>query len=184
MDGGRVQFMDCWTYSDAVTRGTQAAKEVLWMNDDILLIKPCGWEDFKIARHMGGISIAKARRMLDSGTAYEKGFGRAALALVRHGIEEPLSFSTHTPYLYEADKAMEVFEKFGVWHKIPLETLYHNFHKTPAEPIGDFKTRDFPDATATVLNLCEEIGDQTKSAIMDEFPQKAGYELRPVPRGA
>lgn len=178
---GRVKYFDCWTYVDAVVRGTQMARKILWMNDDIMLLKPCGWKDFETAVHLGPIGKGAAEGFMEAANTWRRGLGRALLSLMQNGIENPLNFSTHTPYIYEADKAMEVFRKYGVWEKIPLETLYHNHHCTPNIPVGQFKTSKLPDDEATVLNYTDKVLEHSdfRAAIEAMFQEPSSSEDAP-----
>lgn len=152
---GRAQFHDCWTYADAIVRGTQWADEILWMNDDILMLKPCGWDDFRPARHIGRISRDEGIGLLSAGNSWRRGLGRSVVSLYDNGAEDVWNYSAHIPYIYCADAAMEVFTTYGVWEKIPMETLYMNHFRMTGEPIGGFKVRDIPFGDATVLNYTD-----------------------------
>jgi hypothetical protein len=174
---GRIKFVDEWTYAEAVLRGTQMAKKVLWMNDDIVLLKPCGWQDFETARYSGVIHVEQALKwMQEHKNRWFQGLGRAVVALSEHGTEPARNFSTHIPYVYANDMALEIFRTFGIWEKIPLETLYFNHFKTPCEHIGGFKSRE-PSDTATVLNYNDALLPGLKQFIMERFPAPGPNEF-------
>lgn len=177
---GRAKYLDCWTYQDAIVRGTQLAEEVLWMNDDIVLLKDCGWDDFRPARHLGKADAAKATGLLTTGdNSWRRGLGRAMLALIEHGIDEPWNFSTHIPYIYGAERALEIFRTYGVWAKIQMETLYMNHHRIePVVPVDGFKVRQLPFGDATVLNYNDGILENAefRAAIEAMFPEPSACE--------
>ena len=180
-NSGRIKFFDEWTYAEAVLRGTQSAKKILWMNDDILMLEPCGWEDFETAVHAGkcDTEVAMKWQTDEIRNRWRKGLGRAVLALAECGIDPVMNFSTHTPYVYERDKALEIFKRFGLWEKIPLETLYFNYHKTPCRPIGGFKCKGLPvTPDAVVMNYVDRlITREFKEFVMNRFPDPTPYEF-------
>jgi len=177
---GRFVFHDEWTYSDCLKRGTQMARKILWMNDDILMVKPCGWDDFTTARHVGTIPKDVAASWSNEPNQWKRGLGKAAILLYEAGTSPVRNFSTHIPYIYEADKAMEIFQTYGIWEKVPMETLYFNHHATPSEPIGGFKTRTLPAGDATVLNFSDsKLTEELKAAIEAMLPEPTRYEFVP-----
>ena len=49
----RVRYINAVTYTEALTKGVQVASKVLWMNDDIVLLRPTGWEECSQVFHLG-----------------------------------------------------------------------------------------------------------------------------------
>jgi hypothetical protein len=175
IDHPRIKVFDCWTYENALTRGVQSADKVLWMNDDIVLLKPTSWEDCEQTMTLGAIG----NRVQDPTNDWKKGVQRIVRALRFRGIEEPQLFCTHTPYVYEREKALQCFREFGVWEKMPLEMAYFNlFAKDPTPPGGRRTfTADFGDAH--FLNHTDgRLTDELKQAIRDLLPDFAEWELQ------
>ena len=175
---GRLHFYDAWTYADCIVRGTQIAKKILWMNDDIILAKKCGWEDFETPRYSGLFTHDNAKEFYTKEkNQWIKGLGRAVIDLHAQGITDVRNFSMHLPYVYEHDKAMEVFKFYGVWEKIPMETLYYNHHGVEAERLEGFRTAELPAGNATVLSFNDrQLTDELKTRIIELLPEPAPYE--------
>lgn len=177
--GGRIKYLDCWLYAEAIVTGTQLAKEVLWMNDDIVMLKDCGWDDFRQPRHMGRLSEDTAKEMFHNGrNTWAKGLGRVVLSLMAGGKREVLNYSTHIPYVYEADKVIEVLKQYGVWEKMPLETAYHNHFDAQAVPVTGFKSKGIPAGDETVMNYIDSILDEgLVEFLQGRFPDPQPWEL-------
>jgi hypothetical protein len=174
----RITFIDCWSYQDAVLQGTQVADEVMWMNDDICFLKPTRWEDVT-PLHLGPITDEFVERFNTDPNPWRKGFVRAVTDLKFYGCEELFNYSTHTPYVYERQKVAEVLERFGIWPKIPLETLYHNFHASDGTCITDEKAVHPPFGDARFLNYRDEVlTPALKTTILELLPDFAPWELK------
>jgi len=176
--GGRIEFKLAAEYTAALIRGLQSADDVLWMNDDIFLLKPCGWKDFETAVHYGPM-LDRARQYLGSKNSWQRELGRVAIDLHHYGAEEVLNFSTHTPYRFRRDRAIETLRAFAIRHKTPFETLYHNHHATPAEECGNRRATGLPiDAGALFLNVTDSrLNDEMKAEIAARFPDPAPWEI-------
>lgn len=180
----RVKWIDAPTYEDALNKGVRLANEVLWMNDDVVLLKPCDWDTFRTAVHHGPFPLDKAHEWIESSNDWKKGVGKAIVQLRNKGIAETLNFGTHVPYLYEREKALEIFKLFPIGHKAPMETLYHNWHGTPSVDCGDFKTNSFPFGDATILNHNDgNLTPDMRLGLQEMFPEKALWEFADVPAG-
>ncbi len=178
-DSKRVTYIDCWSYQEAVQQGTQVADEVLWMNDDICFLKPTRWEDIEPS-HLGPIKDELLETFKKEPNSWRAGFLRAVTDLKFYGCTDLKNYSTHVPYLYQRQKVEEVLTRFGVWSKIPLETIYYNFHsiegrpieradRTTEAPFGDARTLNYRDVTLT---------PDLKNAIAELFPDRAPWELK------
>lgn len=123
------EFIRADAYEDALWIGTQCADRVLWMNDDIFMIGEQSPATLDQAREIGCMAQRLGETLVAQNT-WRRGLGQVLMRL-HHAGKATRNFSTHTPYLFERDKAAEVFEKFGNFYKIPFETAYHNWHGTP-----------------------------------------------------
>jgi hypothetical protein len=128
-------FIQADRYEDALWLGVQCAENVLWMNDDIHLLAPQSPQDFQTAKSWSGISgeADMTQRMAEkmvSPNRWWRGLGQVLMRL-HHLGRTVLNFSSHTPYFYQRDKAIQILSEFGIFHKIPFETAYHNYHATP-----------------------------------------------------
>lgn len=149
--GGRVSFIRVPAYDvsreaglwEAWQIGMQVARQVLWMNDDIYLLRSTGWCDFGTALHEGEITgIGNTYRAARS--PWKQALGQAVEDLRLRGHETVMRFATHTPYLFEIEKSREIFREYHLHHKGSWVTLYHNHHRTPHEPCEPHKVTAFP----------------------------------------
>ncbi len=141
------EFIHASRYEDALWIGTQCAERVLWMNDDIFMLADQGPADFQQADQLGAMT-AKLGASLVAPNAWRRGLGQVLMRCHHHG-KPVLNFSTHTPYFYQRAKAREILARFGVFRKIPFETAYHNWHRTPNRPCSAKSKR--PDALEGML---------------------------------
>jgi hypothetical protein len=161
-----------------VLRGTQIADEVMWMNDDICFLKPTRWEEVT-PLHLGPISEGFIERFKADPNPWRKGFVRAVTDLQFYGCTELFNYSTHTPYIYQRQKVAEVLTRFGIWPKIPLETIYHNFHTSGGAQIVDEKVCEPPFGNARFLNYRDEVlSPALKSALLELLPDFCPWELK------
>lgn len=144
-DSGRVRFQFISYHrgkargmAEATRQGMLMADEVAWWNDDIYLLRDCGWEDLRVAVTEGMLDH-KVPSLLASGNGWQAGMANAVIDLKHHGAGEVMRYATHTPYLFEREKSLEIFRTFRLPYKGAWETLYHGFHGTPHRPIGRTK---------------------------------------------
>lgn len=178
----RVRVLEEPLYQTAVLHGTQLADEVLWMNDDICLLQPCRWEDMKRETlRFGEISEGAALGWLSDPQVnpWRKGLARSVLHLKHRGINPVYDFSTHTPYIYEREKALEIFKIYGLWYKIPLETLYYNHFGTHSREVTTEKTRSLPAPDALYLNYVDSLLTlELRKSLEEMFPEMSPWQHR------
>ncbi len=174
----RVKFIECWGYADALTRGCQMADTVMWMNDDILLLKDTGWDDLRTPLHFGPVTKELRLDLISRPNPWRDGYLKALDLLAAEGITEPLNYSTHTPYLYRRDLAQATMEKFGVWNKIPFELAYGNFHRLGGEQCNGHRVQSVAFGDARYLNHTDLLlTEDLKAAILETFPKYAKWEV-------
>ena len=178
----RVKVINASIYQTAVLYGTQLADKVLWMNDDICLLKPTSWGELeKTTLRLEEITEETAMDWIlnTEHNPWRKGLGRAAMSVIQKVGGPVYNFSTHTPYIYEREKAMEIFKTYGLWHKIPLETLYHNHFGTSSTELSTEKTQDLGDTNALFLNYTDsKLTIPLRSALEEMFNEVAIWEHR------
>jgi hypothetical protein len=173
--GGRVIFIEAWSYSDAIAKGVQCAAEVLWMNDDIAIMQPMSREDFVTPRNMGVMSRGTQENWMRSGNIWKMGMARAMVDLAHRGKPQ-MDCETHAPYLWERDKAMQVLITYGNWQKIPLQTLYVNHHGIETVALDGWRTSD-PASGSPILNYVDhQIKTEFIEAFDGRFPNPAAWE--------
>lgn len=147
----RIRIMEMPGYSksneeglrEAWEFGCQVAAQIAWWNDDIYLLRPTGWDDLRVALTEGDLEMA-ADELRSSGNGWRRSMGAAVEDLKLHGFSGILRFATHTPYLFEAEKAREIASTYHLPFSGAFETLYHNHHGTPHEPVGRHRTDTLP----------------------------------------
>lgn len=173
-DQSRVRFIRAVRYEDALQIGLQLAEKVLWMNDDIYLRKPCDWSDFEVGSHYGRNVVEWAKSTAECQTKWRNRLKQLVRDLHHHGIEEVFNFSTHTPYVFEYQRAMPVLRTFGVYHKIAFETAYWNFHP-------DLPRRKIPaELRGIAENHQHAISEEARRRIAGDLPEAAPWEFDTV----
>jgi hypothetical protein len=185
LPGGRVRHIEIEGYLrsrrrgmfQATTLGMQLADEVMWMNDDIYLLRETGWDDLRVALTEGELT-ERAGALLASENGWQKGRGQAAADVMAHGVPRVMCFASHTPYLFQRNKSLEILRKFRLPYKGFWETAYHNYHGTPHRPVGDWKTMRLPASPAArYLNHIGHGPDETTAAeLLRIFPTSAPWE--------
>ena len=140
---GRVTHVPISSYDGALAFGVQVADEVVWMNDDIYLLRPTSWDDMRVALTEGTLDEFEDE-LRKPGNVWRRLLGDACAELRKRGHGPVWRFSTHTPYLYEREKALEILRAFYITHKTPFETLYHNYHHAPHESCEPHKATILP----------------------------------------
>jgi len=137
-------YVDCLKSAAKLT--TQGFDRILWMNDDNYLaapVSPSGPE-LMTALHTGPLKSREAP--IKNGWCRKR--QKLRNWLVEQGIEPPIDFSTHSPYLYETGKFAQCLERLKsqslLRYKIAVEVAYFNLY------LGDRPTRR---AAATRLSF-------------------------------
>jgi hypothetical protein len=176
----RVRFIDSWSYKDALVRGVQLADKVLWMNDDIYLLQPTTWEDAAVPLHLGPVG-ADLHRQLEKGNPWHKAMQQVLGHMHNLGLKDLRIHSTHTPYVYEREKAIACLKEYGACEKMPLEMPYFNsyFSSEQCVRITTERTQSPDFGAARYLNHTDALLNQPlKDAIAARFPDFAPWELR------
>jgi hypothetical protein len=160
------------------------AEKVLYMNDDIFLLRPCSEADFAEVLHLGGNLIENIPQMMHSDNKWAVGRGVIASRLHHElGVDHLPDYSTHTPYLFHRKSARKAFEFFGIWYKFPQEVAFNGLlgieGKLCTED-ADMKTLDDP--LMRWFNVPdEELDNQELRAWMErKFPKPSRWEKSSV----
>jgi len=108
---------------------------------------------------------------------WQKGVIRMLTDLQLHGHTELLLYSTHLPYVYRRNEALETLRKFGVWEKIPFELAYFHEHAVNPQLVGGMLVTDENFGSAKVLNHNDgTLTRELKEKLMAMFPDRAEWE--------
>lgn len=175
----RVKYLGAWSYQDALVRGLKLADTVMWMNDDIVLLKDVTWADVEVPRYVRAVDPAAAVAAPEQPNPWRESCRKVLAQLVAEGTTDLKLFSTHTPYVYGRDKAEAVLRRFGAWEKFPMELAYFHQHGDGATEIGGDRVHDLPLDGATYLNHTDHtLKDAMKDELRRRFPNFAPWELK------
>jgi hypothetical protein len=184
-EGGRVRFIHIKEYEksneaglwEAWQIGMQIADEVGWWNDDIYLLRETGWDDLRIALEEGDLA-GESHKLRASTNSWQQALGESVAEMLRQGRKEVRKFATHTPYLFEREKSLEIFRTYYLHHKGSWVNLYHNHHQTPHTPCKLHKTTTLPAKGPERFYNHKHSGPDSKSRkLLEEmFPEKASWE--------
>jgi len=182
---GRVRFMSAWSYWEALSLGVQMARKVLWMNDDIFLLRDSGWEDCEGAKYYDTIDPEFIENVGPQANPWKAGVIRILKLLVQRGVEDLRVYSTHVPYVFERKHAMATLKEFGVWDKMPFELAYYHLYGTKHRELGNERVSCEPYGKARFLNVIDHrFTPEMKEDLQERFPDYASWELpRPFPGG-
>ena len=175
----RVKHIDIWGYWEALALGVQLAEKVLWMNDDVVLLKDTSWDDCAVPYHLGDIQKDFLDKVLPQNNPWRAGAVQALKMLKSKGIDDHKVYSTHLPYVYERDKMVPLLEEFGVWDKMPAELLYFHTHPEGSTLLNGEKATDENFGDAMFLNYVDKtLTPELKAAIMGHLPNFSPWELK------
>lgn len=173
----RVEYRGAYTYSEALANGLQSAEKVMWFNDDTILLKPTTWEDCEIPYYIRDVGPDFLKNKRSDSNPWREGVLRVLRQLLEMGIKDHKVYSTHLPYVWDRKKALEVFEKFGIWEKFPMELAYFHLHGAGARLLADERTDFLPNSKAQFLNYADRhLDEDFKTEIMRLFPDPAEWE--------
>lgn len=184
-ESDRVRFILIKEYEESRHAGLWAAwqigmtiaKEVCWMNDDIYFLRPTGWEDLRVAL-TEGILDDKEEMLRSDHNEWRVALGNACAELRKRGHSPVYRFATHTPFLFEREKSIEIMREYHLAYKGSWVTLYYNHHRTPHEDCDPHKTRQLPcPGTPRYLNNHAGGPDlKTQTELLKRFGTKASWE--------
>jgi hypothetical protein len=168
------------SYPQAYLRAFCLAERVLWINDDMFYLKDSSVEDHEVPLCYGDL-IPQLPEMLASENRWQRARGHIASRLHHEqGLDRLMDFSVHYPFLFEREKARQVFDHFGVWHKYQMELAYHGLHGSvgrPADEFATFETRDFPGKRWLNVQDPLEAGAEWATWMAARFPTPSRWEI-------
>lgn len=91
---------------------TELSNNILLMNDDFFVMRKTDAEKI-INRYWGTLKqhIERIEQKNRGDSKYTRKLEHSLLYFKKHGIDEPLNFETHTPFVFERDKMWLLMEK-------------------------------------------------------------------------
>lgn len=177
-DESRVKYLNAWSYESALVTGVQLAKQVLWMNDDILFLKPTSWEDCEQTRYIRDIPKDFLTKPEVQTNPWRIGAKQLLRRLAAEGITEQRVYSTHTPMVYKRDEALDILQRYGVYDKVAFELPYFHHHAVNPVMLGDDRTHTAPFGDAKFLNFTDNhLTAGLRKAVTDLLPDFSSWEL-------
>lgn len=167
---------------NAITFSKEMPEEFVLMNDDFFIINNIN----SIKHYHEGSLLNKIERYkeLNMHPDYIRRLGHTYARLQRMGVEEPISYETHTPMIMLKDRLAEVLEYCppSFWR-----TLYGNLHHVGGEKIKDVKiyskekyaalSHDYLNSDLPILSTDEESFLIIRDSILKfKFKLKSKYE--------
>ncbi|MEO5915556.1 MAG: hypothetical protein ABIS50_15085 [Luteolibacter sp.] len=190
--GGRVQFIRIPEYSISREQGlrrareiaVQIADEILYWNDDIYLLRPCGWDFFRRAALTEGNLSGRSRDLRASDNPWNQGLGAMVAEMELLGISPVMRFATHTPFYFEREKAREILARFVIPFSGGWASMYFNYHKASRRRAKGYKTCELPNKDPKVIFLNHKAAGpnpRTKEELVKMFPAACPWESSFVP---
>lgn len=178
-DSGRVKFIAAHSYRQALVTGLQIAEEVLWCNDDQVFLKPTTWDDVRQVYYLRDIGDDFLEKATPQNNHWRAGCLHVLKQIRRAYPKKKLRvFSTHLPYLFEREKSVDVFRRFGVFEKFPMELAYYHLFAKKPKLLGDVRATDENFGDAKFLNYTDAtLTPALRAAIQKLLPDYASWEL-------
>lgn len=166
-------------------RAFALADKVLYMHDDIFLLRHCSEADFAEPLHLGVNLIEKIPALMHSENKWQLGRGVIASRLHHElGMDSVPDFCTHTPHLLYRNEARKAFDYFGNWFNFPQELAFRALQGMEGKLCtekAEMETRDDP--LMRMFNVPdEEVDNQEFRAWMEKkFPHPSRWEKPMAP---
>ena len=166
----------------AIVKSTETPEEFVLMNDDFFIVDKIN----SIKHYHEGPLLDKIEKYRDlkMDPSYVQKLGQTYARLQRMGMEEPVSYETHTPMIMLKDRLKEVLQycPTSLWR-----SLYGNIHHVGGEQIKDVKvyyrdrfakiSNDYTNSDFPLISTDDEsfliIRD---SLLKNKFNKKSKYE--------
>lgn len=132
-----IRFIEEDGYMKAMEKACDIAKEIVWWNDDIYLIKDIDWEYLRLwRRSTQQVGIKQQKQRLKSTNGWSANLGKVIERLRENGLTT-YSYVSHSPYMYDTEKLREIIPYFNFGYKSSIETAYGNIYDPPLRKSGD-----------------------------------------------
>lgn len=179
----KINYVKCDSYMDALRKATEVADEVLWMNDDIYLLKPTSWEELRVwYANDRQTTTEEIAQLKNSNNTWRSRKGQVFEKLVEKGLTT-YNYSMHTPYLYNSAALAMVLSEFDFGYKTAIETAYGNTMNVERQPLDTRLSRHHAGflpvdiSKYTVLNHDDKgLTDHMVGFLIGMFPTPSKYE--------
>lgn len=180
---GAVNFVKVKSYEDAITQACDVADEILWMNDDIFLLRPHEWEDFRPwVKHGDPWGEETIVENETHGNNWRKRKGQVVRKLKEEGLTT-FDYSSHTPYLYVTGLLKAVIREFNFGYKTAFETAYGNVarvsHREGFRKLQRYHDKQLPLDTSVydILNYSDRGANaHVRGFLLGKFSCPSPYE--------
>ena len=161
-------------------RSAATASKIIWMNDDILFLRPTSEADLAEPVYLPQNVIELIPRYMQQENKW--GVGAAIVAGRLHhekGIDHLPNFSTHTPYLFHRNQLRKTFEYFGIWFKFPTELAYYGLLGVEGRPCQEKAEMDqLDDPNMRFFNVPDSARDHTdfRQWLERKYPHPSRWE--------
>ena len=160
--------------------------DFILMNDDFFILKRIENPREELNLHKG--TIAKVYERLSAkyplGSGYLHGMKETETLLKNLGVEQPLCYDLHIPFVLNKQKFLQIFEKYGeeisnipCFHK---RSFYGNLYYKNSKFMDDIKTDGvknlFPEKDQKFISSSDFSFDTMKLFLKDIFNKKSVYE--------
>ena len=166
-----------------VCKDSRISADFVLMNDDFFILDSISPEELNL--HNGPVdkSLDRYRRLIPHGSKYVQGMEQTKRFLQEVGINNPLSYELHIPFVINKKRFLKMFSLPGI-SDIPClhkRTAYGNLYLPGGVEMQDVKVFGnngfVPDNCGKFLS-CNDIGFwQVRSFLMGKFPDKSNYEI-------
>ena len=164
----------------AILEDENLSEKIVIMNDDFFIMQPLDLATYKnifngtLADQIFNIERANGNNI----SRYTNKLRKAYILLGVLGIDDPLNFETHTPFVCRRKYGRDVMElNFG----LPFRTLYEHVLRNPKSKFKDHKIADCetrPTGKEWILSTTDESFKNGKvgAYIRNKFKRKCKYE--------
>lgn len=155
------------------------------MNDDFFILEPIKSPTKELNLYLGTVQsyIDKLKKRHPTGSAYITGMEQTKKFLQGLGVNDPLSYELHIPFVLNKKKFLKMFELPGVKdiHCFHKRTVYGNLHLkggTDTQDVKIFFNSGFVPKKLGKFISCDDMGFCIlHNFLLNKFPKKSVYEI-------
>ncbi len=161
---------------------------IVWMNDDIMLVNECSLTDFKIPRYISdNLTYVDDEKGLNT---FKKLMRYTWFQLKDTGKPNNFNFASHVPMLFESKRIKELHKKFNLTSCGDYTTLtslaYFNYFDIEGKPVGDYRVGYWGETDTKIIKNTKILNFDDKgffhnpwiiSYLNGLFPKKSPAEI-------